>query len=200
MSTWKRKAATLWLIPPAWEWDRDWYREQDWQNRKQWVLVPVSDQREHFYMTLYFAFGPCTVTGPFLVQCGYTIRGKHVETLLTLLNNRSNVDQQLNRIRKYVALNIFLILTAISPIFFWNWKLHQSFFFQNSITSQAYTLTSALSLAFIAAAIPRDKPPPPNGAIIVLTSGRSSRISSPIVALPIIYYILWISQTMDLSI
>ena len=69
-------------------------------------------------MTLYFAFGPCTATGPFLVQCGYTIRGKHVETLLTLLNNRSNVDQQLNRIRKYVALNIFLILTAISPIFF----------------------------------------------------------------------------------
>ena len=128
VSTWKRKAATLWLIPPAWEWDRDWYREQDWQNRKQWVLVPVSDHREHFYMTLYFAFGPCTLTGPFLVQCGYTIRGKHVETLLTLLNNRSNVDQQLNRIRKYVALNTFLILTAISPIFFWNWKLHQFFF------------------------------------------------------------------------
>ena len=52
-----------------------------------------------------------------------------MEVLVILLNNRSNVDQQLNRIRQNVdqqlnrirqnvALNIFLILTAISPIFF----------------------------------------------------------------------------------
>ena len=25
----------------------DWYREQDGHNRKQWVLVPVSDKCEH---------------------------------------------------------------------------------------------------------------------------------------------------------
>ena len=38
--------------------------------------------------------------------------------------------------------------------------------------------------SFIAAAMPHDKPPPPNAATTQSTSGRSSRISSPIEALP----------------
>ena len=41
--------------------------ELDLHNRKQWVLVPVLDQCEHFYMVLYFLFGFCT--GPGSVQC-----------------------------------------------------------------------------------------------------------------------------------
>src|ERR1035441_5732216 len=40
--------------------------------------------------------------------------------------------------------------------------------------------------AFKAAAIPHDKPPPPNPATTQSTSGRSSRISSPTEALPAI--------------
>ena len=35
-----------------------------------------------------------------------------------------------------------------------------------------------------AAAMPQERPPPPKGTIIASTSGRSSRISSPIVAFP----------------
>ena len=54
------------------------YRNQDWHNRKQWVLVPVlvSDQSEHFYMVLYFPFGPCTgpYPCPIPAQCEYIMR------------------------------------------------------------------------------------------------------------------------------
>src|SRR5579864_3868015 len=51
--------------------------------------------------------------------------------------------------------------------------------------SAANTLTLG-ARSFMAAAMPHDKPPPPNDATIASTSGRSSRISSPANALPAI--------------
>ena len=52
-------------------------------------------------------------------------------------------------------------------------------------TSQATTRTRG-EIALAAAAMPHESPPPPHGTRIVSTSGRSSRISSPIVPLPAI--------------
>ena len=54
--------------------------ETDWHKRKQRVLlpVPVSDKCEHFYIVLYFPFGPCTYPTPVPVQCEYTFRGEGI--------------------------------------------------------------------------------------------------------------------------
>src|SRR5271157_5224468 len=52
-------------------------------------------------------------------------------------------------------------------------------------TSTASTRAPGL-LALIEAAIPQLKPPPPNGTNTVSTSGKSSRISNPIVPFPAI--------------
>src|SRR5690349_3851913 len=49
--------------------------------------------------------------------------------------------------------------------------------------SAAKTLAECL-LELSAEAMPQDKPPPPNDATTQSTSGRSSKISSPIDALP----------------
>lgn len=55
---------------------------------------------------------------------------------------------------------------------------------EEQLTSHAYTFTSDRPLAAKAAAMPHVKPPPPNGATTVVTSGRSCRISRPTVAFP----------------
>ena len=77
----------LWLIHTAWEWHRGRYREWEWYNGKQWVLVPVaiSDQYEHFYMVLYFLFGPRTGLGPIPMQCEYTINSDSIVLLSSFL-------------------------------------------------------------------------------------------------------------------
>src|ERR1700691_4151750 len=49
--------------------------------------------------------------------------------------------------------------------------------------SAAYTL-ALLPRSLRAAAMPQDKPPPPNAATMASTSGKSSRISKPVEALP----------------
>ena len=56
------------------------HRKWGWHNGKQWVLVHVLGQCEHFYMVLHFPFGPSPspslCTGP--AQCEYIITGnKH---------------------------------------------------------------------------------------------------------------------------
>ena len=50
-------------------------------------------------------------------------------------------------------------------------------------TSAAYTRTPG-AIARTAEAIPQESPPPPNGTTIASASGRSSRISRPIVPFP----------------
>ena len=53
------------------------------------------------------------------------------------------------------------------------------------LTSIAMIRTDGFS-ALTTLAIPQQSPPPPHGTRIVSTSGRSSRISSPITAFPAI--------------
>ena len=53
-----------------------------------------------------------------------------------------------------------------------------------AVSGSAAKTFAFLPRSFIAAAIPHDRPPPPNQATTASTSGRSSRISRPAEALP----------------
>ena len=51
------------------------------------IPVPVSDQYEHFYRVLYFAFGPCSGPGPIPVHCENTITPVHLQTSIVIFAN-----------------------------------------------------------------------------------------------------------------
>ena len=59
----------LWYFHTTLEHVREQYKERYWYNWRQWVLAPVLDQCEHFYMVLYSLFDSCTSPASSLDQC-----------------------------------------------------------------------------------------------------------------------------------
>ena len=50
------------------------------------IPVPISDQCEHFYMVLYFPFGPCTGPVPVSLQCEHGHKGFQIHLQYPLMH------------------------------------------------------------------------------------------------------------------